>query len=56
MDTHGELKYSVSDNSLEGGMVLSILLARNFLLPINFQENSRETEICSRACVQIKPL
>lgn len=31
------LKHSVSVNSLEGGMVVSTLLARSFLLPINLK-------------------
>lgn len=31
------LNHSVSVNSLEGGMVVSTLLARSFLLPINLK-------------------
>lgn len=39
---HKKLKHSVSLNSLEGGMVASMFLARSFVLTINFQDNSRK--------------
>lgn len=55
-ETHKELQHSVLVNLLEGGMVVSLLLARSFLLPSNFLYNSRETQPCSRASLQVKSL